>query len=475
MSSLSRQQIYSIIEDFFKNIKEDFTPISSLEKLLRRVFKNPENENFRKIKSKSKKLNSVLEIKGGNEVLEAIGFTKLDDIYYLPIKVPIEKIENFLDAVYKYGYKKPELYKVKLDDHIFEISTRYELKKVVGSGAYGVVASGYDKYLERPVAIKKVLHTFEHGKDYQKRILREIKIMKHFKDQDGIISLIDLISPEDFENFKDIYIVMHLMDGDLKKIRDSTQELNEDSVKYFIYHILLGVYKIHSANVLHRDLKPSNILIDKEMEVRICDFGLSRGIDVEDPSQSTLYVATRWYRSPELLLQYPKSSKSIDLWSVGCIFGELLQKEKRRPLFQGKNYLNQIDLILDQLGTPKEEELKGSQKALNYLKTLPLKLKKDWKKKVPDASELAIDLLDKLLSFDPDKRISAEDALKHPFLEDHFSKEDLEQIPEFTYSFDESIDLTKDKDAIKKIIYDEIVEFNIINNHLYGDAIIKEE
>jgi serine/threonine protein kinase len=293
---------------------------------------------------------------------------------------------------------------------------------------------------------------------------------------------------------------MDLMDGDLRfhlkiffktcsrgLLRNQQQTLTDENIQYFLYQLLLGVHKIHSANVLHRDLKPSNILLNAEMDLCICDFGLSRGIDAEDPTQSTLYVATRWYRAPELLLQYPKSSKAIDLWSVGCIFGELLQEGTRRPLFPGQNYLKQIDLILDRLGTPKEDEMKGSEKAVKYVKGLPLKLKKKWENKYPKVNPSALgfyflkfiptslDLLEKLLTFDPDKRITAEEALKHEYLSKIYDEEDLIDLDIFEYQFDDSIDLDVDQDAVKRMIYQEIVDFNKTQNHIFGDAKMDDE
>jgi serine/threonine protein kinase len=211
------------------------------------------------------------------------------------------------------------------------------------------------------------------------------------------------------------------------------------------------------------------------MDVCLCDFGLSRGIDLDDPNQSTLYVVTRWYRSPELLLSYAKSSKALDIWSVGCIFAELLQKENRSPIFKGKHTLDQIHLIIEHLGSQQEEDIKGVENGVKYLKSLPFKEKKKWEDLFPDANPLALDLLDKLLTFNPDKRITAEEALKHEYFSEMFDEEDLLKLNPFEYQFDESLDVKNDSDLVKRMIFEEIIEFNKKHNQLFGDGKYEDE
>lgn len=255
----------------------------------------------------------------------------------------------------------------------------------------------------------------------------------------------DLIPPVSFSQFNDVYIVMDLMDTDLRSIIRSQQELSDSNIQYFIYQILRGLKYIHSANVLHRDIKPSNILVSAEMDVKLCDFGLSRAVDFEnDPTMSTPYVATRWYRAPELLLMWDKTSRAMDIWSVGCILAEMLDqpKPKRRVLFPGKNYLNQIDLILDVVGTPKESEIRGCSKGKQYMKTRPYRPKKDWKTLFPEASCEALDLLDKMLQFDPMKRITTEEALMHPYLADMHDPSD-EPVCETAFDFQYAQDMSE--------------------------------
>ena len=156
------------------------------------------------------------------------------------------------------------------------------------------------------------------------RTLREIRLLRHFHHE-NIISILDILPPASFEQFTDVYLVQELMETDLHRII-RTQDLSNDHFQYFVYQILRGLKALHSAGVLHRDLKPSNLLLNANCDMKICDFGLARGFD---PDQNTVmsgqqefmteYVATRWYRAPEIMLSHQNYNTAIDLWSVGCI------------------------------------------------------------------------------------------------------------------------------------------------------------
>lgn len=229
--------------------------------------------------------------------------------------------------------------------HTFTVDTRYSLTRVVGSGAYGVVISSHDSKTESDVAIKMVPKAFNDEVD-AKRILREIKLLKHFK-HDNIIGIVDMMPPNVryLEDYHDIYMVTDLMETDLHRIIYSKQKLSIEHVQYFAYQVLRGLKYIHSAEVIHRDLKPSNLLVNSNCDLKICDFGLARGIHSghgEDSSGTMLlteYVVTRWYRAPEIMLACHEYSKPVDVWSVGCIFAELIQ---RKPYFPGDDYIDQV-------------------------------------------------------------------------------------------------------------------------------------
>jgi len=237
----------------------------------------------------------------------------------------------------------------KVDKHKFTVDKRYSMLRTVGSGAYGVVISAKDFVGKTNVAIKMVPKAFNDEID-AKRILREIKLLRHFHHE-NIISIQDMMPPlaRTLEDFRDVYIVTDLMETDLHRIIYSKQALSIDHVQYFLYQMLRALKYIHSANVLHRDLKPSNLLVNSNCDLKVCDFGLARGIsathnedladDKANALQLTEYVVTRWYRAPEIMLACHEYSKPIDLWSVGCIFAEMLG---RKPFVAGDDYIDQV-------------------------------------------------------------------------------------------------------------------------------------
>ncbi|XP_013145968.1 PREDICTED: mitogen-activated protein kinase 1-like [Papilio polytes] len=253
---------------------------------------------------------------------------------------------------------------------VFEVGPRYTNLQYIGEGAYGMVVSAFDNVKVTKVAIKKI-SPFEH-QTYCQRTLREIKILTRFKHE-NIIDIRDILRADTIDQMKDVYIVQCLMETDLYKLL-KTQKLSNDHICYFLYQILRGLKYIHSANVLHRDLKPSNLLLNTTCDLKICDFGLAR---VADPDHDhtgflTEYVATRWYRAPEIMLNSKGYTKSIDIWSVGCILAEMLSN---RPIFPGKHYLDQLNHILGVLGSPSQEDLDCiiNEKARGYMESLPYK------------------------------------------------------------------------------------------------------
>ena len=236
-------------------------------------------------------------------------------------------------------------YSFKAGKHTFTVDRQFSMNRLIGSGAYGVVISASDSKRKEKVAIKLIPKAFADEID-AKRILREIKLLKHFRHE-NIIRIIDMMPPNvaTLEEFNDVYLVTDLMETDLHRIIYSKQKLSTDHVQYFIYQVLRGLKYIHSCKVLHRDLKPSNLLVNSNCDLKICDFGLARGVDnlnKEGRSETMLlteYVVTRWYRAPEIMLACNEYSYPIDVWSVGCIFAELIL---RKPLFPGDDYIDQV-------------------------------------------------------------------------------------------------------------------------------------
>lgn len=237
----------------------------------------------------------------------------------------------------------------KAGSHTFTVDTKYSFTRVIGSGAYGVVISAHDTHLNTRVAIKMVPKAFQDEID-AKRILREIKLLKHLKHE-NIVGIVDMMPPmmRYVDDFTDVYIVSELMETDLYRIIYSKQSLSLDHAQYFIYQVLRALKYIHSANVLHRDLKPSNLLVNSNCDLKVCDFGLARGIyDNEQMRDSnklllTEYVVTRWYRAPEIMLACHEYDKPVDVWSTGCVLAELLA---RKPFFPGEDYIDQVSCRL---------------------------------------------------------------------------------------------------------------------------------
>jgi serine/threonine protein kinase len=335
----------------------------------------------------------------------------------------------------------------------FSLPSKYKVVQCIGQGAYGSVVSAIDEDTGEMVAIKKVSDVFEQTEEYQARILREVAVLKHLRGHSNIIELKEVIQPDDYETFRDVYIVSNLMDvtfKDMLRDRNTMMKMTDEHVKWFLYQILRGVKYMHSAGIVHRDLKPANLLLNDNMDLMICDMGLAREFDAEDEKEMSTYVVTRWYRSPELILGYERTGPAVDMWSIGCIFAEMLRKS-HRPLFGGSSSIQQIELILDVLGTP--QTVKGNPGALRWLKKQPVKPKKSLSHLFPKTTSAALDLLERMLHMDPDQRISAEQALRHEYLADlHDETDEPVSTEKFQFTVQESI-------QIKDQMYDQVKEF----------------
>ncbi|KAG6599886.1 Mitogen-activated protein kinase 12, partial [Cucurbita argyrosperma subsp. sororia] len=349
-------------------------------------------------------------------------------------------------------------------------ATQYEIEEVIGKGSYGVVASAIDTHSGEKVAIKKINNVFEHVSDAT-RILREIKLLRFLRHPD-IVDIKHIILPPSRREFKDLYIVFELMESDLHHVLKANDDLTPQHHQFFLYQLLRALKYIHSAHVFHRDLKPKNILANADCKLKICDFGLARASFTDAPSAIfwTDYVATRWYRAPELCGSFfSKYTPAIDIWSIGCIFAEMLAG---KPLFPGNSVVHELDLITDLLGTPSAECIAKirNEKAKRYLNSMKKKHPIPLSRKFPNADPLALHLLERLLAFDPEDRPSAEEALADPYfhglanVEDEPSRQPISKL-EFEF---ERRKLTKND--VRELIYREILEYHpqMLQEYLQG-------
>lgn len=357
-----------------------------------------------------------------------------------------------------------EYHTFKAGNQKFTVDRRYNMTRKVGSGAYGVVIAANDHKTNSNVAIKMVPRAF-HDEIDAKRILREIKLLKHLRHE-NIIRIKDMMPPlaRNVEDYKDVYIVTDLMETDLHRIIYSKQPLSMEHTQFFMYQVLRALKYLHSANILHRDLKPSNLLVNSNCDLKICDFGLARGLHEshdEDLSNGgslllTEYVVTRWYRAPEIMLACHQYSYPSDVWSCGCIFAELMQ---RKPYLAGDDYIDQLTLIMEKLGKLPEREMDfiTSEKAKRFIRKLPDKIPVPLKRQFPDASDQAIDLLKGMLQINPKRRITVEKALAHPFFESLHNPADepIAHAP-FDFSFeDEKLHRVR----LQELIWEEVGDF----------------
>ena len=292
---------------------------------------------------------------------------------------------------------------------------KYKKLSKIGEGTYGIVYKAEDIQKKRIVALKKIrLKPEEEG--IPSTAIREISLLKECKNK-NIIHLIDVIHTK-----SKLTLIFEYCETDLKRIMDEKREekLPLKTIKEYFYQIIKGLNYLHKKKIIHRDLKPQNLLINSENKIKICDFGLARGYGVPVKTY-TNEVVTLWYRPPDILLGNKIYDISCDIWSAGCIFAEMLLGH---PLFSGKNESEQCEQIFHLIGTPDED-------TFNWLKESPewnTGINGDGFTKVTRKNflttfnqiddQLAIDILDKILVFDPEQRICTDDLLKHPFFQD---------------------------------------------------------
>ncbi|XP_058219302.1 mitogen-activated protein kinase 20-like isoform X1 [Rhododendron vialii] len=349
-------------------------------------------------------------------------------------------------------------------------ANRYQIQEVIGKGSYGVVCSAIDTHTGEKVAIKKIRDIFEHISDAA-RILREIKLLRLLRHPD-IVEIKHIMLPPSRRDFKDIYVVFELMESDLHQVIKANDDLTREHYQFFLYQLLRALKYIHTANVYHRDLKPKNILANANCKLKICDFGLARVAFSDTPTTIlwTDYVATRWYRAPELCGSFfSKYTPAIDIWSIGCIFAEVLTG---KPLFPGKNVVHQLDLMTDLLGTPSMDTISRvrNEKARRYLTSMRKKQPVPFAQKFPNVDPLALRLLERLLAFDPKDRPNAEEALSDPYFKGLAKVErepSCQPITKMEFEFERR---KVTKEDLRELIFREILEYHpqLLKDYMNG-------
>jgi len=285
-----------------------------------------------------------------------------------------------------------------------------------------VVYMGRDNVTEAVVALKKVrLDNEEEG--VPSTTLREVGLLKELR-HDNIVSLTDVV----YTSKPRLYLVFEYMELDLKKHMDTAPDFrnNHRLIKRFLYQILQGVMYCHSRGVLHRDLKPQNVLIDKDKcSLKLADFGLARCCSIPVRAY-THEVVTLWYRAPEILLGSRHYSTPIDIWSIGCIFAEMINQH---PLFPGYTEIEQLFKIFRALGTPNEEVWPGvtslpDYKSGNQFPQWPiLRSFEEAQQLAPTLDPAGLELLLHMLCYHPTRRITAREALEHEYFKEIHEKE----------------------------------------------------
>ncbi|KNC30786.1 Stress-activated protein kinase JNK [Lucilia cuprina] len=317
-----------------------------------------------------------------------------------------------------------KFYTLQFGDVNFTVPEYYQNLKPIGAGVQGVVCAAHDTLNKQNVAIKKLSKPFQNVMQ-AKRAYRELKLLKIVNHR-NIIRLLDAFTTDKtLEKFQDIYLVTELIDMNFSSVIH--MGLDHDRLSYLIYQLLCGIKYLHTAGIIHRDLKPSNIVVKSDCTLKILDFGLAR-VNNANAQMLTAYVISRHYRAPEVVLSMCYK-ENVDIWSIGCIFGEIV---RGNVLFRGTDHMDQWNKIIELLGTPSEAFLaKLSPNVSNYLKTLPTYQGYTFESLFPDdlferfnetseenrlKTKQARDLLSRMLKIDPDERISVAEALCHNYI-----------------------------------------------------------
>ncbi|KAH9138829.1 hypothetical protein AeRB84_016862 [Aphanomyces euteiches] len=393
-----------------------------------------------------------------------------------------------------------------------EVLSKYQLEAVLGQGSYGQVVRCKHLATGEIVAIKKIQNVFADPVD-AKRILRELCILRQLNHR-NIVQIREIVCPHDILRFQNIFVVLEYLPSDLEKLLHSPQFLTAEHIRWLLLDLLKALKYMHSASIVHRDLKPANVLLNlSPVAIKICDYGLARTLtdsqlshpstkrkrDAPSPTgakgkkiqrQLTEHVVTRWYRAPEIIFRDHDYSTGIDVWSVGCIFAELLSMQKssvpshyqREPLFPGvscfplspggaggqaalpQDSQDQLNTILRVLGSMSEDDIAeiADPDVRFYLRNLPPQPRKSFAEMYPGAEPAAIDLLNVMLQMNPRKRVTVDQALSHEYLASIRSIEDADEdvvAPRpIQLDFDEAVTLSIQE--IRRLMTNEIAYYH---------------
>lgn len=285
---------------------------------------------------------------------------------------------------------------------------KYQKLEKVGEGTYGIVYKAKSLVTGEILALKRIrLEAEDEG--IPSTAIREISLLKELRHP-NIVRLYDVVHQE-----KKLTLVFEYLDQDLKKYLDCCLNGMELMImKSFLYQLLTGVAYCHHHRVLHRDLKPQNLLINREGELKLADFGLARAFGIPVRSY-THEVVTLWYRAPDVLLGSRKYSTPVDIWSIGCIFAEMVNGQ---TLFTGTSEQSQLETIFKHLGTPTEALFPGISELPDWRANFEQHpAPKTLQSLVPSLEPSGVDLLESMLTYDPARRITAQDARHHQFFE----------------------------------------------------------
>jgi len=352
----------------------------------------------------------------------------------------------------------------EIDKHLLR---KFTIEQKLGKGAYGIVWKAIDKKSNEKVALKKIFDAFQNATDAQ-RTFREVVFLQQMDRHENIVQLQSVVKAD---NDRDLYLIFEYMETDLHAVIRANI-LEPVHKQYVMYQSFKALMYMHSAQLVHRDMKPSNLLLNSECVMKVADFGLARSLtrakagpmdDIEAGHPIlTDYVATRWYRAPEILLGSTRYGKAVDMWSLGCIFGEMLGG---KPVFQGSSTLNQLEKICEVAGRPTADEIAAMRSpfAHTMLDSLQVRtgVQQKWSELYPRAQEDAIDLMEKLMQWDPAKRLTALEGMSHPYCiqfidTDPHCKEPLRRVAEryVTAPFDDND--KKSTQIYRERLYEEI-------------------